>query len=301
MPISDQEKYAIFEAIEAGNVEYIRSLKYSAQEINALRDDENLSPLFIAIYHAAPDDENFEIVKILSDILNIEANIAGESGENHSYTALTAACRHGKIHIARYFLDEGANMYSPTEEGFTPFSKALQSKSLEMCKLLIKRGFNVLDNHTYYKGKKVAGDRTYLHDAVEFEFPKGVEMLLELGISALSTLAANDSNALHMAVISGNTDICEMLINHVKKMGVSERAFVKIKNSRGMTALHYASHSGSVECAKILIKNGADINAVSKYGTVLEDARNVQREENRDLTDLITYFEQVEKDLADGK
>lgn len=59
--------------------------------------------------------------------------------------------------------------------------------------------------------------------------------------------------ALHTAASIGNADLVRELIR--------QESVVDAKTEQGQTPLHLAAHSGSVECASLLISNGADINA----------------------------------------
>lgn len=61
--------------------------------------------------------------------------------------------------------------------------------------------------------------------------------------------------ALHWAAYYGSIDILRMLIDRVD-----------VRSSRGWTALHFAARGGQVEAAKILLKHGAEINAMDNRG-----------------------------------
>jgi peptide-methionine (S)-S-oxide reductase len=63
------------------------------------------------------------------------------------------------------------------------------------------------------------------------------------------------------------------------------------------TALHQAVYSGSLDCVKILIENGADLSLEDRVyqGTPLEWAQYLYRETNDDI--LKEKYSQIEKFL----
>lgn len=66
--------------------------------------------------------------------------------------------------------------------------------------------------------------------------------------------------ALHWAAYYGSIEILCMLLDRVN-----------IRSSRGWTPLHFAAKGGQVEAAKILLENGAEINAMDDRGTTALD------------------------------
>lgn len=307
MSITDPEKRELLEAIAKNDLEYVKKAvaKYGNKEINKLRTPDDISPLFDAIFYSAPNDQNFEMVKILLEGLDIESSVYKEQDEDHkdySYTALIGACKHGKIHIVKYLLEKGANMYSPTDDGSTAFTKAIQSKNLEICKLLIKHGFDVTYNETHYKGKVATRNRSYLHEAVLYNFPEAAKLLLDKGIPATVTYSKNGSTPFHFVAEYNALIVGEMLIKHMAKKGIPPRVFVNSANALSDTALHLAALSGSIEAAEFLLKNGADITARNNDGqTPLELAKFLVKSENKDLSELINYLTKMEKEVAEGR
>lgn len=54
-------------------------------------------------------------------------------------------------------------------------------------------------------------------------------------------------------------------LERVRKL-LSQRTSVDVRDKSGYTALHYAARGGHLDVCKVLLANGADINAVTKSG-----------------------------------
>jgi ankyrin repeat protein len=64
---------------------------------------------------------------------------------------------------------------------------------------------------------------------------------------------------LHLAAEHGNSDLCTTLLNSIN---------VDVRDENGETPLHFAAWFGHLECVKILVDFGAEVNATSdKFGT----------------------------------
>lgn len=84
-----------------------------------------------------------------------------------------------------------------------------------------------------------------------------VVLMLENGINVNHTRWSGFS-LLHRAAQTGNTDICQILLDH--------GADVNLKSSRGWyTPLHCALSNGYIETAEYLISRGAKPWVLSKY------------------------------------
>ena len=94
-----------------------------------------------------------------------------------------------------------------------------------------------------------------------------VEIFLNLGAD-ISTRDGRDEDytPLHWAVYEDNVDMVKFLLDH-------DANIEEITNDNGSTALHLAAHKGYQLPMKVLLENGANVNAKDKSGkTPLHEA-----------------------------
>ena len=77
----------------------------------------------MAILFKAPDKVNF-----------VNAN---------KETGLIAACRSGRVDIAQYLIENGADIEAKDKKGYTPLFIAVENQKPDIVKLLIEKGANV--------------------------------------------------------------------------------------------------------------------------------------------------------------
>ena len=81
----------------------------------------------------------------------------------------------------------------------------------------------------------------------------------------------NGYTILHKAVFNSDYEITELIIKEAKRrLGMSKgdslAKFVNDKTNEGLTALHYAANKGSIPLFKLLMENGANVDAVTNLG-----------------------------------
>ena len=81
----------------------------------------------------------------------------------------------------------------------------------------------------------------------------------------------NGYTILHRAVFNCDLDMTNLIIKEAKRrlgMGKGETLakFINDKTNEGLTALHYAANKGSIPLLKLLIENGANVDAVTNIG-----------------------------------
>ncbi len=97
--------------------------------------------------------------------------------------------------------------------------------------------------------------RTALHSAARFENVETVQYLLTKVKNKIPR-ANGGITPLHRAVLGNRRKVTEVLAE------VSGQ--LEIRNSEGKTALHIATYKGFTDIVKILIRKGANIDAVRK-------------------------------------
>lgn len=70
-----------------------------------------------------------------------------------------------------------------------------------------------------------------------------------------------------MAAPEGHTAAARGDIDSLKEIAVTDKRALHAKDGNGWQPLHEAARGGHIEAVKLLVNNGADINAVTNNGT----------------------------------
>lgn len=168
-------------------------------------------------------------------------------------TPLSSAAYEGHIDIVKLFLAKGANIDYNAEDG-TPLSYACSRGWIEIVQLLLDANANI---ECRYRD-----ERTPLMEATVYGHKKIVEMLLDRGADMYITLDMGD-NAFVRATLTLREDIIKLFL--------TKGYDIDYENKYGDTALMMIMNSFEVdkikiESAKILLRHGANIHKINKYG-----------------------------------
>jgi len=226
----------------------------------------NFTPL-----HKAAASNRDEIVKLILS-KNISSNIKNSLGE----TPLHIAALHGSNKVLCTLLKNNADINAKDNENKTPVMCALMGLASETeAQILIRLGaeLNTINKsgHTalYYAldTGKIRAYRELLNRGVsiEREIQNGIPLILaacrqapwflieEIIKKGGNVFQINNlgQSALHLAAVGNTKDVVEGL---VKKYNLD----VNLKDGKGMTPLHHAVESLSVDKVQILLDLGAD-------------------------------------------
>ena len=166
-----------------------------------------------------------------------------ETEDDHGgETALEWACGGRNTEVARFLIDEGANVNARTRWGQTPLHTALFAWSTELPPLLVANGADV--NAVMDDG------RMPLHIASECRELRGVANLLIAKGAKVDIHAASGLN----------------MVETVAALLEEDPEAVNTRIGSGETALHYAAAQGNVQVARALLRHGADVNAAGVGG-----------------------------------
>jgi ankyrin repeat protein len=181
------------------------------------------------------------LIKDSPDLINAR----GSEGRTQLHSAASA----GQLVVARFLLENGAEVDAHDNYGNTPLHNAAQNGHKAMVELLLshKADPQALNN------KK----QTPLHLAAYRGFRSVVEALLAGGADP-NILDADGDTPLHKSVAAGQKSIAELLIAH--------KANVNAKGERGWTPLHTAAVYDRPAVAALLIAQGAEVNARTRSG-----------------------------------
>jgi ankyrin repeat protein len=168
-------------------------------------------------------------------------------------TPLHAAVGAGKLDLARYFLDQGADVNARTADGRAPLMIAAMGMRGEILALLLEKGAEV--NAVNGQGA------TPLHYAWNGDSARA---LLARG-AIVNAVAHNGMTPLMAAAQSNAKESPELVALFIEK-GADVNARFTGDTFTGRTVLHFAVAGKSLPKVKLLVEHGADVNAKAKDG-----------------------------------
>lgn len=167
--------------------------------------------------------------------------------------------------------------------------KAILNKSVDdVKKFLSNPNFDIECKKTYLN----LGECTALHIAVLKSYTQIVKLLLEHGADVMARTSEGGYTPLHLSASGKQTEILQMLINHPKQeidaqdsIGFTALLLAAVYNRKqnmelllsaganlhhteqdGDTVLHFSIDKNNVECAKLALERGININVQDKHG-----------------------------------
>lgn len=231
------------EAIQVGARQRVQDLLDNGADVNEMGYYRGYGePVLVT----AVRYENYHLIPIL---LNRKANVNKTSERGH--TALIRACQKGHRNTISLLLQHGANPNALDNAKLSPLYWAVKSCDEYAVQLLLEHGAFVSLNLQH--------NTTSLHSACSLSNLKIVSMLLD---HVVDINACDDygESALFCALRSNNHSIASMLLE--------KAACVNILNMDLRLPLHIAAanYHQSVDLVELLLKHGAWINVMDRYG-----------------------------------
>lgn len=265
------------ESISNNNLE--KAIKYldSGAEINAeddfkrtaliyaaINNNENIAEYLINFSDINLDSRDysgktaFEYASINNNINMIKLLInAGTdlNTESDSGNALVRAVENNNPETVKILINAGADLDARNAYGLTPVMIAVDKRNIELLVILLRNGADV--------NAEVSNARAYLD-----EWPEGTKAIY-------SARLQGDSEITDILISAGaeknskpDTELSEQLFQNAQsfnndkaKILIDEGADVNAYNEIGMTPLMIAAEKDNYELAKLLIMRGADVNA----------------------------------------
>ena len=222
---------------------------------------------------AAKAADRATVLALLSE--RADANAAEPDGT----TALHWAVRANDLEMASSLIRAGARVQAANRYGVTPLYLACVNGSAPMIELLLKAGADA--------NAAVTQGETALMTAARSGNVAAAKVLLDHGAAVDTREDWRGQTALMWAVSERHPDMARELIAHGADVNLQsavqhwERQVTAEPRDKwlppgGMTPLLFAARDNCLECARILIEHGANVNATDPdgIGTVLSAAIN---------------------------
>jgi len=266
------------------------------------KTNDGCTPLILTV------DKNYiEIVKILIQTAGVDVN----RKDNNGWTALHRACSKGFIDIVSILLSNGAYLNCKTNNRLTALHEASRNNHIEVVKLLLDNGIDL--------NLRNSNGRTALHEACRNNHIEVFKELINRGADIHITDNYNE-NPLNYSISNHHFEIIKIIldkgINFSNKdlsliflMAINDGDIdliktlihkgtidINYKDEYSGTYLHFAISNNNFEIVKLLIENGADINAMDCYGiTPLMESSRLGRIEFVSI--LIDHYVNIDEDI----
>ncbi|XP_059677402.1 nuclear factor NF-kappa-B p100 subunit [Gavia stellata] len=149
---------------------------------------------------------------------------------------------------------------SQDENGDTPLHLAIIHEQTAVIKQLIEVIVNIPNQQIINISNNL--QQTPLHLAVITKQPQVVQLLLQA--RADPTLLDRYGNSLlHLALQAGDEEMLRTLLAH---LGSAAPYLLRLPNFHGLLPVHLAVKAKSLACLDLLVRKGADVNAVERQG-----------------------------------
>ena len=204
--------------------------------------------------------------------------------------SLAQASYGGHLNTVKLLLQYGARVNltvnGPYGGTTTALGMACSGGHLSIAEFLIENGADIDGNHSV--------DMPPLHNAVDYDEPRTVDLLLKKGVN-VNARDAEGRTACHEAARYGSINSARYLLDAGCGLDL-------IDNS-GMTALHYAADYGRYDMISLFLDRGADASAKNGEGkTARKFLENVLERINldhslqyRDIKRLVERLRQLEQ------
>lgn len=217
---------------------------------------------------AASTGEEAKEIQRLREILRNSPDLINAKDQG-GFTPLHNAANKGQLTVARFLLDNGAEVNARNNRGGSALHIAASRGYKAMAELLLSKGASVnAKEYSWVPSPGSVGGSTPLHTAAANGFLAVAKTLIE---KEADVNAKDDCNAtpLHLAVLRGFKDMVNLLLAHKADPSIScTQALDPGQVLRG-TPLHIAARRGrseDEELVELLLKGGAKVAAKDPDG-----------------------------------
>ncbi len=217
----------LYKASGKGNINEVRKLIELGAPVNYTSPNTNNgTPLYISA-----QTNQIEILKLL---LTAGADVNKQNGDGRTPIFTASASGHMGI-LIKLLATMRVDVNIPDNNGATPLIVASLNGNTKIVTILLGYGGDV---------NATLNGKTALHLAIEYEYPKIVEILAAAIETDLNRPNNNGATPLIIAVLNGHIEIVKILLD----LGADANA----KDSNGWTAHDLASETGHTDIVKLL-------------------------------------------------
>lgn len=184
--------------------------------------------------------------------------------ESNGTTPLHWAVHYGTLDLARQLLDAGADVNASNHYGSTPIMEAAVLADYGMMKLLLESGADPNTRNPDGQTPLMVVARSNQVDTARLLLEHGADVNARENWKQQNAViwAAAQSQAGMLAVLlqAGADPNSRSMINPRERQISQERRF-QWRPAGGMTALVYAAREGCLDCVRLLVEAGADLDA----------------------------------------
>jgi ankyrin repeat protein len=180
--------------------------------------------------------------KLIRALVSQKADVNSRTDDGS--TALLWTAHWNDPDTADLLLRAGADADAANELGMTPLSQACTNGNASLVRLLLKSGAN--------PNLRIATGETPLMTCAKTGNVDAVRALLEAGADVNAKEPVQNQTAIMWAAAEHHPDVVKALIG--------AHADLTAHTKQGFTVLHFAARVGDVECVKLLLAAGMDIN-----------------------------------------
>ena len=232
---------AFWYAYNNGDEKMMKLLIEHRANLDTIFNEQGLTPL-----QAAVKDRKFEMVCLF---LQNKASVDQKS--KCGDTALWYAYENGDEEMAEFLIKCGVNLNVVfNRQGYTPLQAAVKDREFEMARLFLR-------NKAFVDQKDKDGNTAFW-----YAYKQGDEEMMKL-------LIEYEGNLNIVFNKSGSTPLTKAVRDNkleTARLFLQNKASVGQKDGCGYSSLLYAYKIGDEEMVKLLIKYGADLNAVFNEG-----------------------------------
>jgi len=179
-------------------------------------------------------------------LLNQQIDVNARSDDGA--TALLWAAHWNDLETAELLIDAGADVNAANELRMTPLSRACTNRNASLVGRLLEAGADA--------NGLIATGETPLMTCAQTGSADAVRLLIARGADVNTKEPVQNHTALMWAAAEDHPHVVQLLIEH----GADLRANTR----KGFTALHFAAREGNLECARLLLSAGVDVNIRSQ-------------------------------------